>query len=209
MRNRGPSPLVPSLMVGVLSLIIFGPSLLYLSEYILPLFQGGDEEGGLVASFAILILPIILLVLIHLLTICFPVRNNRAGNLQIGSSGYDDGFGLGTLLLVVLFFILYNVMWAILLVLQYAYACGVNYVWRLFSCTNDDVGFFLLHSLCLHVKYKILVLIDSSQFRKCYYLRPARYFENQFKKKSTVLDRAQSKANEFEYGNSSKKELFS
>lgn len=110
MRNRGPSPLVPSLMVGVLSLIIFGPSLLYLSEYIIPLFQGGDEEGGLVASFAILILPIILLVLIHLLTICFPVRNNRAGNLQIGSSGYDDGFGLGTLLLVVLFFILYNVM---------------------------------------------------------------------------------------------------
>ncbi|WOG95657.1 hypothetical protein DCAR_0414984 [Daucus carota subsp. sativus] len=109
MGNRGPSPVVPFLMVGVLSLIIFGPTLLYLSEFIIPLFLG-DEESGLF-SFLMLLLPIVLLAIIHLITLCFPTRRYGAGNVQSLSSGYDsDGFGVGTLLLVVLFFILYNLV---------------------------------------------------------------------------------------------------
>ncbi|XWS42787.1 hypothetical protein CRYUN_Cryun16bG0044400 [Craigia yunnanensis] len=46
MRSKGPSPLVPSLMVGVLGLVIFGPSLLSILDFVLPLFQAGDSDGG-------------------------------------------------------------------------------------------------------------------------------------------------------------------
>ncbi|CAK7341699.1 unnamed protein product [Dovyalis caffra] len=109
MRRRGPSPIVPSLMVGVLGLLIFGPMISSLAEYVLPLFHVGDED---VAFNFWMVLPLLLLLLIHLISSCFPSRGNRYFGTKQGSSSssYDaDGYGLGSLLLLVIFFVLYNV----------------------------------------------------------------------------------------------------
>ncbi|KAJ0087168.1 hypothetical protein Patl1_08045 [Pistacia atlantica] len=106
MRNRGPSPLVPSLMVVVLGSVIFGPRLLSMMEFFSPLFEAGDSEGTLV----IVLLLLLMLLLIHFLSTFLPTLRfpSRPGFHQTSSSGFDtDGFGLGSLLLVVLFFVLY------------------------------------------------------------------------------------------------------
>ena len=111
MGSRGPSPLVPSLMLGALSLVIFGGTRQYVVEWVLALmFQSGSEEATGVASFMTLLLPISMLLIIHLLTKFFPGRNvSSPVNQQSSSSAYDaEGFGLGSLLLVVLFYVLYN-----------------------------------------------------------------------------------------------------
>ncbi|KAJ6877453.1 hypothetical protein NC651_030253 [Populus alba x Populus x berolinensis] len=104
----GPSPIVPSLMVGVLGLVLFGPMIMSLADYILPLFQAGDED---VAFNFWTVLPLLLLLLIHTISSCFPSRGSRYFGTKQGSSSssYDDGYGLGSLLLLVLFFVLYNV----------------------------------------------------------------------------------------------------
>ncbi|XWS57938.1 hypothetical protein CRYUN_Cryun09bG0215900 [Craigia yunnanensis] len=109
MRSRGSSPLVPSLMVEVLGLVIFGPTLLSILEFVLPLFQAGDPDSS---SFyvALVLVLLLLLVLVQLLSTFFPtLRMFSSPSLhQTSSSAFDDGFGLGTLLLVVLFLVLYN-----------------------------------------------------------------------------------------------------
>jgi len=102
-------PIVPSPMMGVPGLIILGPSILSLADYVLPLFQAGDED----VAFNYWELPLLLLLLIHFLSSCFPSRDNRYFGTKQGSSSssYDaDGYGLGSLPFLVLFFVLYNVL---------------------------------------------------------------------------------------------------
>lgn len=120
MRSRGPSPLVPSLMVGVLGLVILGPTLLSILEFVLPLFQAGDSDssGGFYLVMVIVLLS--LLVLVQLLSIFFPAMPlfSSPSLQQTSSSAFDDGFGLGTILLLVLFLVLYNFLWVWALLLQ-------------------------------------------------------------------------------------------
>ncbi|KAI8562041.1 hypothetical protein RHMOL_Rhmol03G0004200 [Rhododendron molle] len=121
MRSQGPSPWVPLLMVGVLSLIVFGDMISSIAEFVLPLLllrgggeeededdEGGDEDGGATIK---IFLPLILLLLVHFLAVFSPTLNIfSAFNRRSECSDYDsDGFGLGALLLLVLFFVLYNV----------------------------------------------------------------------------------------------------
>lgn len=114
MRSRGPSPLVPSLMVGVLGLVILGPTLLSILEFVLPLFQA---EGFYLVMVIVLLS---LLVLVQLLSIFFPAMPlfSSPSLQQTSSSAFDDGFGLGTILLLVLFLVLYNFWWVWALLLQ-------------------------------------------------------------------------------------------
>ncbi|KAJ4721394.1 Small rna degrading nuclease 3 [Melia azedarach] len=106
MRKRGPSPLGPSLIVGVLGFLIFGPTLLSIIEYVLTLFRAIVEGSG---TFVI-----VLLLLVHWLSTFFPTlrfSSSPAIYRQTSSSGFDsDGFGFGSILLLVLFFVLYNIM---------------------------------------------------------------------------------------------------
>ncbi|KAL5767720.1 hypothetical protein ACOSP7_014316 [Xanthoceras sorbifolium] len=109
MASRGPSPLVPFVIVGVLGFTIFGPTLLAMVESVLQIFQAD------LFFVMVLLLLSMLIMFIQLLSIFFPSFSFSSspgnGNQQTSSSGFDsDGFGLGSLLMVVLFFVLYGVM---------------------------------------------------------------------------------------------------
>ncbi|KAJ7961811.1 hypothetical protein O6P43_017116 [Quillaja saponaria] len=106
--ERGPSPILPSLMVMGLGLFICWTTLLSILETLLPLFE--------LATFSMILLLLLLLLLIHLLSLFPTIRMPCFAMIQPGSSygGYHDadgfGFGFGTLLLVVLFLLLYNLV---------------------------------------------------------------------------------------------------
>ena len=115
MRNRAPSPLVPFLMVGALWLLICGPTLLSLLGSLVILFVA-DSEGRFTFSIVMVLLTLLLLVLIQWPTVLFPGRRRSmyfsSAVQQTSSSGYDGGgFGLGTLIMVVLYFILCSLVW--------------------------------------------------------------------------------------------------
>ncbi|TYH60143.1 hypothetical protein ES332_D08G273000v1 [Gossypium tomentosum] len=106
MSSEGPSPLVPSLMVGALGWVIFGPSFLSILDSVLPWAQAGDPDSG---NFYVLLgfVLLLLLVLVQLLSKFFPTPRLRVGmflQTRSSSAGSDDGFGLGTLLFVLMFF---------------------------------------------------------------------------------------------------------
>ncbi|CAL5398338.1 unnamed protein product [Camellia sinensis] len=105
--SRGPSPLVPLVMVGVFALLIFGPLLQSVVEAFSSLYQEVmDYEGGV--TFLILLCMILLLMVMYLLSLFFPTLDIfYTGNRQ---SDEDEGFGLGSFLLALLFFALYVVM---------------------------------------------------------------------------------------------------
>lgn len=106
MGRRGPSPLIPALMIGVLSMVVFWPYILiFISYVIMPSFQGGEEEVGVGSSFVMLLLPVSLLLLARA---GFSRNRNWQSPSSPGSDG--EGFGLGTLILLVLYFVLYNYM---------------------------------------------------------------------------------------------------
>ncbi|KAH7864365.1 hypothetical protein Vadar_028779 [Vaccinium darrowii] len=118
MSSQGPSPWIPLLMVGVLSFVAFGNSMMSIAEVVLPFLQpgdededeggngDGDEDGATMSMFLPIIL--LLLMLVHFLAVFSPKLSIfSAFNRRSESSGYDaDGFGLGSLLLLALFFVL-------------------------------------------------------------------------------------------------------
>ncbi|OWM64332.1 hypothetical protein CDL15_Pgr014122 [Punica granatum] len=111
----GPSPLVPSLVVGTLGLVIFGPTLLSLLEVVPPVLLSSEEDdegrGGVGFSLTMALLCVSLLLIIQLFSWLFPSRGTPLSYPQYGSGDdHDDGFGLGSLLLLLLFFVLYSVV---------------------------------------------------------------------------------------------------
>lgn len=101
MRASEPSPLVPCLMVGVLTLVIFSSTLESLQETISSLIIGKE---------AMLLVPMLLLLLIHLVSRFAPTSYNAYSYQSSSSSEFDsDGLGFGFLLLVLLFIILCHV----------------------------------------------------------------------------------------------------
>lgn len=92
MSSKGPSPVIPTVMVGILSLVIFGAT-----------------------SSTFLLIPLFLWFLIKSLTPLFPSENkDYFATNQRKSVSYDPdaegSAGLGTFLLFLLYIILYNVM---------------------------------------------------------------------------------------------------
>lgn len=119
MGSRGPSPLVPSLMVGALGLIICKPTLVSLLEISVSLFQlGADTEGRATFAFVMLLLLLVLLAL-QVVSYFFPefgmsspVTVHQTSSSDQGGDGFGFGFGVGSFLLLVLFLVLYHLVWA-------------------------------------------------------------------------------------------------
>ena len=115
--------------MGVPGLIILCPSILSFADYVLPLFQAGDED----VAFNYWELPLLLLLLVHLLSSCFPSRDNWYFGTKQGSSSssYDaDGYGLGSLPFLLLFFVL-CIMFANVITKSFALSSHKNWssVW--------------------------------------------------------------------------------
>jgi hypothetical protein len=115
MRERGPSPLVPFLMVAALGWFVCGPTLVTFMESVVSVLKIGEETEGKVAFSILLLLLLLLVLLVHSLSMFFPTlgMSSFAITQQASGSSYDAdgfrfGFGFGTLLLIVLFIILYN-----------------------------------------------------------------------------------------------------
>lgn len=114
--KAGPSPLVPSLLVGVLGLIIYGPTLLSFSGAVVPtLFEAGESIEGRATVVFVMVLLILVLLLVHFLSSFYsiPGVSSFSSYYSDSSSSYDAdsfGFGLGSFLLLVLFFLLYNLV---------------------------------------------------------------------------------------------------
>lgn len=112
---EGPSPLLPSIFLLVLGVLIYGSSLLSLFDMSISFYQMASEAEE--KSFTTLIL--VLLVLLVFVFLYFPYSFPFFSNSSYGtkryvnnsSHGYDEsGFGLGTLLLVLLFILLYYLL---------------------------------------------------------------------------------------------------
>ncbi|KAL3516664.1 hypothetical protein ACH5RR_023566 [Cinchona calisaya] len=114
-RGRGPSPLVPALMVVVLSVIIFWPYIYFIAVTFVPWFQSGADadDAGSSTSLMVQLLLVFLMFLIRFLTASNPKASyGRKWQSSRYSYGYNDGegFGLGALLLLLIFLVLYNLM---------------------------------------------------------------------------------------------------
>lgn len=104
--TAGPSPVVPCIIVGFLGMIIFWPTLQSIWESV---------ESLLELGIWVAVILLFLLLLVHLLSIFFPVLHvSSTFAVQHSSSpGYDaDGFGFGSgaLFLGLLFLVLYNLL---------------------------------------------------------------------------------------------------
>ncbi|KAL0008327.1 hypothetical protein SO802_009829 [Lithocarpus litseifolius] len=109
MGEKGPSPLVPSLVVAALGWFICGPTLADLLESLVSVLRFGEELEGRVAFSVLMLMLLFLLLFVYLLSSYFPTLGMSSSASTQQASGSDaDGFGFGTLLLLVLFFILYN-----------------------------------------------------------------------------------------------------
>lgn len=114
MGERGPSPLVPSLVVAVLGWFIYGSTLVSILENVVSVLKLGTEEEGPDAFSILMLLFLFLLLLVYLLYSFFPTLGIPSSTQQ-GSSGYDaegGGIGFGTFLFVSLFFVLCHIFWA-------------------------------------------------------------------------------------------------
>ncbi|XP_019187342.1 PREDICTED: uncharacterized protein LOC109181855 [Ipomoea nil] len=100
MANGGPSPVVPSLILGFLSLIIVGPTI-------------STSINGGTTVVVMLLLPFFFLWLVQLSATFVPemkassITYHQSSGFEYDAEGF---FGLGTFLLVVLFFTLYKIV---------------------------------------------------------------------------------------------------
>ncbi|KAL2576347.1 hypothetical protein AAZX31_16G074300 [Glycine max] len=112
--ERGPSPLMPSLFLLCLGFLIYWPSLFSILDTLLSSFQWVSEVDE--KSFTALIL--VLLVLLVYAFLHLPSSspfgkssygiNRHASISRNDYVGFEFEFGLGTLLLVLVFVLLYN-----------------------------------------------------------------------------------------------------
>lgn len=111
MGEKGPSPLVPSLLVAALGWFICGPTLAALLESLVSVLRIGEEMEGRVAFSVLMLMLLFLLLFVYSLSLYFPTlgMSSFASTQQASGSDSDGiGFGFGALLLFVLFCILYN-----------------------------------------------------------------------------------------------------
>ncbi|KAE9611141.1 hypothetical protein Lalb_Chr07g0194531 [Lupinus albus] len=111
--ERGPSPLLPSLLVIGFGFLICWSTLFSILEMLLSIFQLIFDKSFII--FILLILVLIVFVLIYLHSSCpfFGKLSKGLNHQVISNSNHDyDGFefGIGTLLLVFLFIVLYNLV---------------------------------------------------------------------------------------------------
>ncbi|KAM1048835.1 hypothetical protein ACFX13_028569 [Malus domestica] len=114
MRSRGPSPLVPSLLVGALGLIVCRPTIISLLEISVSVFQvGAETERRTTFAFVMLLLLLVLLV-VHVLASFFPsfeMSSPEVRHTSTSEHGGDGlGFGVGSFLLLVLFLVLFHLV---------------------------------------------------------------------------------------------------
>ncbi|KAL4599173.1 hypothetical protein ACB092_11G108300 [Castanea dentata] len=111
MGEKGPSPLVPSLVVAALGWFICGPTLAALLESLVSVLRFGEETEGRVVFSVLMMMLLFLLLFVYLLSLYFPTLGmSSSASTQQASGSHADGFGFGfgTLLLLMLFVILYN-----------------------------------------------------------------------------------------------------
>ncbi|KAK7287291.1 hypothetical protein RIF29_00505 [Crotalaria pallida] len=111
--ERGPSPLLPSLLVLGLGFVIYWSSLMSIVDMLFSIFQLILEASK---SFITLVLLLVLFLIgfMHLPS-SFPFfgKLSKSINYQVTTTSHDyDGFdfGFGTLLLVLLFIVLINLI---------------------------------------------------------------------------------------------------
>lgn len=112
--ERGPSPLLPSLLVLGLGLLIYWSSLLVILEVLSSFFQSVLEANKSFTASILVLLVLLVFVLTHLPSSFLFGKLSYGINHQVSISSHDyDGFkfGFGTLLLVLLFVVLYNLIW--------------------------------------------------------------------------------------------------
>lgn len=120
MGEKGPSPLVPSLVVAALGWFLCGPNLAALLESLVSVLRFGEETEGRVVFSVLMLMLLFLLLFVYLLSSYFPTlgMSSPASTQQASGSdadGFGFGFGFGTVLLLMLFIILYNLFWAIVM----------------------------------------------------------------------------------------------
>ncbi|KAK7286708.1 hypothetical protein RJT34_21902 [Clitoria ternatea] len=105
--ERGPSPLMPSVILLCLGFLLYWPNLFSVLDMLLSSFQWVSEvDEKSVATLILVLLVLLVYALIH-----FPSSYPFFGKSYAGISGHDGfEFGLGTLLLVLLFLLLYNLL---------------------------------------------------------------------------------------------------
>lgn len=110
--ERGPSPLIPSLFLLCLGFLIYWPSLFSILDTLLTSLQWISEvDEKSVATLILVLLVLLVYAFIHLPS-SFPFSKSSYGiNRHVSISSHDYAgfeFGLGTLLLFLLFILLYN-----------------------------------------------------------------------------------------------------
>ncbi|CAL9127315.1 unnamed protein product [Musa acuminata var. zebrina] len=112
-RGGGPSPLIPLLTIVVLCFFINGLGVFEAFSGAGERGGGEDEEvGGGSNKLLLMLIPLVLvLLMIHYCSESLPSFSWSFGGGQEGNSSCDDeGYGLGTILFLVLFLVLYHFM---------------------------------------------------------------------------------------------------
>lgn len=112
--ERGPSPLMPSLFLLCLGFLLYFPSLFSILDTLLSSFQWVSEIDEKSLTTLILVLLVLLVYAFMYLPSSFPFGKSSYGtNRHVNISSHDYvgfEFGLGTLLLFLLFILLYNLI---------------------------------------------------------------------------------------------------
>ncbi|KAK7386233.1 hypothetical protein VNO78_26299 [Psophocarpus tetragonolobus] len=108
----GPSPLMPSLFLVCLGFLLYWPSLFSILDTLSSSFQWVSEvEEKSLITLILVLLVLLVYVLFYLPLFPFGKSSSYGINHRVGVSNHDYAgfeFGLGTLLLFLLFIVLYN-----------------------------------------------------------------------------------------------------